>query len=258
MIPSLMWTQWPSEPRGASWNPAPKASFGQEEGSHFPVSWIRRSPFSMFAARASTQVSIFSVRTTVSTHRAAMRPSVEKSASGPTGVVDPEVTLLHVRRESVDPGVDLLGQDDCLHAPGGDAPQRREERLRADTQRLERRAHQLLDPLVAGAVGHQHPRQRSDLHRLAAVTGRLQPAVLGGRLQPFVGRLGPGVLGPGLPLAGMERLRAVLVPAVLHRLGDLRWIEGLALAQVLVADDARGEEERRLVVVGIRVIAVEN
>ena len=45
---------------------------------------MRSSPAPMLAARASTHASIFSAMTCVSIPRAATRPSVEKSASGPT------------------------------------------------------------------------------------------------------------------------------------------------------------------------------
>src|ERR1035437_7217794 len=84
MTPSLMCTQCPRAPRGASWNPAPMQSFGQELGSHFELSWIRSSRRAMLAASWSIHSPIFSARTCVSMPRAATRPSVEKSASGPT------------------------------------------------------------------------------------------------------------------------------------------------------------------------------
>src|SRR5512144_841926 len=73
-------TQWESPPLGASWNPTPRARFGQLSGFHLVVSATRRSPPAMLLRRRSRTTSECSASTSVSSPRARVRPSVDVSA----------------------------------------------------------------------------------------------------------------------------------------------------------------------------------
>ncbi len=131
---------------------------------------------------------------------------------------------------------------------------------RPDAELLEHGAHQLLDPRVARGVGHEHPRQRPHLHGQPVVARRLEPAVLALGVELLVRRLRPRVVGLRLAARRVQALVVaprVVVPGVLHVLGDLLRVEGLDLGEVLAADDARGEEEARLLRVVQGVLPVD-
>ena len=92
-------------------------------------------------------------------------------------LVDAQVPFLHdVRGELLDPAGDRLGDDERLDAARRDAAQRRKERRSSDLELREGGVDQLLRALVARCVGHQHARERADLHGRFGVPRCLEPA----------------------------------------------------------------------------------
>src|SRR3972149_4746873 len=90
MAPSLIRTQWPRAPRGASWKPQPCASFGQVAGSQRSPLWILRSPRLVLATSWPDQARSWGAPTR------AEWPRLRRQAVVP-GCLEPRVLLVGVQ-----------------------------------------------------------------------------------------------------------------------------------------------------------------
>ena len=170
--------------------------------------------------------------------------------------MNPVISLGDVADQLVQEFRRLLGVQQTVDAARGGASQRREQRLRTDSQLAQHQTHHRPGLLVSGGIGHQHAGQWTDLHRLFIITGRLDERIFGIGVKVLIRGLGAGVAHLGLTIVGMQafpRTGRIIKPGVIDIFGDLALVNHMHLAQILLQDCSRREPH---IAVGIGELAI--